>query len=101
MNGFRSAFEIVGTQSAAAMDVSDQGLYFVDDAATTGGDTHLWPEINGRIAGGLADELDHFVKATLSGAPYAQHYREALDAIPVLDALARSAASNAPVDVTR
>ncbi len=61
MNGFRSAFEIVGTQSAAALDVSDQGLSFVTDAGTTGGDTHLWPEINGRIAGGLADEIDHFV----------------------------------------
>jgi predicted dehydrogenase len=101
MNGFRSAFEIVGTLSAAAMDVSDQGLYFVDDAATTGGDTHLWPEINGRIGGALADELDHFVKATLTRAPYRQHYREALDAIPVLDALARSAATNAVVEVVR
>ena len=101
MNGFRSAFEIVGTRTAAALDVSDQGLYFTDDAATTGGDTHLWPEINGRIGGGLADELDHFLKATLSGAPYLQHYREAYDAIPVLDALAESARSGQPVDVRR
>ncbi len=101
MNGFRSAFEIVGTKTAAALDVSDQGLYFTDDTATAGGDTHLWPEINGRIAGGLADELDHFVTATLSGAPYAQHYSEAYDAIPVLDALALSAKTNAPVDVMR
>ncbi len=101
MNGFRSAFEIVGTRSAAAMDVSDQGLYFVDDAGTQGGDTHLWPEVNGRIGGALADELDHFVKATLAGTPYHQHHREALAAIPVLDALARSAASGAPVDVVR
>ncbi len=93
MNGFRSAFEIVGTRSAAALDVTDQGLYFVDDAATQGGDTHLWPEVNGRIAGALADELDHFIKATLAGTPYRQHYREAFDAIPVLDALARSAAT--------
>lgn len=101
MNGFRSAFEIVGTMSAAALDVSDQGLYFTDDAATTGGDTHLWPEINGRIAGDLANEIDHFVKATLSGTPYLQHYQEAFDAIPVLDALAASARSGVPVDVAR
>ncbi len=67
----------------------------------TGGDTHLWPEINGRIGGGLADELDHFLKATLSGAPYPQHYREAYDAIPVLDAVAESAHSGQPVDVRR
>lgn len=101
MSGFRSAFEIIGTKSATALDVADQGLYFVDDAGTSGGDTHLWPEINGRIAGGLADELDHFVKATMSGAPYVQDYREAFDAIPVLDALAESARRREPVDVVR
>lgn len=101
MNGFRSAFEIVGTRSAAALDVSDQGLYFVTDAGTTGGDTHLWPEINGRIGGGLADEIGHFVTATLIGTPYLQHYTEAFDAIPVLDALAESARSGQPVAVVR
>lgn len=101
MNGFRSAFEIVGTRSAAALDVSDQGLSFVTDGGTTGGDTHLWPEINGRIAGGLADEIDHFITATLAGKPYLQHYREALDAVPVLDALAESARSGHPVSVLR
>jgi predicted dehydrogenase len=101
MNGFRSAFEIVGTRSAAALDVSDQGLSFITDVATTGGDTHLWPEINGRIAGGLADEISHFVTATLAGTPYHQDCREALDAIPVLDALAESARSAQPVDVLR
>lgn len=101
MNGFRSAFEIVGTKSAAALDVSDQGLYFVDDDGTTGGDTHLWPEINGRIAGGLGDEINHFVNATLNGAPYVQHYKEAYDAIPVLDALAESARTGVAVDVVR
>jgi predicted dehydrogenase len=101
MNGFRSAFEIVGTRSAAALDVSDQGLYFVTDSGTRGGDTHLWPEINGRIAGGLADEIGHFVAATLAGTPYLQHYSEAFDAIPVLDALAESARSGQPVAVSR
>ena len=101
MNGFRSAFEVVGTRSAAALDVADQGLSFVTDTGTTGGDTHLWPEINGRIAGGLADEIGHFVTATLADAPYLQHYREAFDAIPVLDALAESARTGQPVAVAR
>jgi len=101
MNGFRSAFEVVGTRSAAALDVADQGLSFVTDTGTTGGDTHLWPEINGRIAGGLADEIGHFVRATLADAPYLQHYREAFDAIPVLDALAESARTGQPVAVAR
>lgn len=101
MNGFRSAFEIVGTKAAAELDVADQGLHFVDDTTTTGGDTHLWPELNGRVAGALAREIDHFIKATLRSIPYAQHHHEALAAIPVLDALAQSARSGVPVDVLR
>ena len=64
MNGFRSSLEIVGTKSAAYLDCADQGFYVVEDGGTSGGDTHLWPEINGRIVGDLADELDHFIKAT-------------------------------------
>jgi predicted dehydrogenase len=101
MNGFRSRFEIVGSKSAAYLDCTDQGFFTVDDAGTRGGDTHLWPEINGRITGDLADEIDHFVKSSLSGHPYIQHYREAFDAIPVLDALAESARSGLATDVER
>ena len=82
-------------------DCTDQGFYVVDDAGTAGGDTHLWPEINGRIVGDLADALDHFIKASLSGKPYLQDFREAFDAIPVLDALAQSARTGLPVDVAR
>jgi predicted dehydrogenase len=101
MNGYRAAFEIVGTRSAAYLDVADQGFYAVVDAGTTGGDTHLWPEINGRIVGDLADEIAHFVDATLAGRPYLQHHSEALAAIPVLDALAESARTGEAVAVKR
>jgi predicted dehydrogenase len=101
MNGYRAALEIVGTRAAAYLDVADQGFYSVSDGRTTGGDTHLWPEINGRIVGDLADEIAHFVNATLAGQPYRQHYREAFDAIPVLDALAQSARTGQPVEVMR
>jgi predicted dehydrogenase len=101
MNGYRAALEIVGTKSAAYLDCTDQGFYRVNDDRTTGGDTHLWPEINGRIVGDLADELAHFVDAVLDGKPFVQDWRDALDAIPVLDALTRSAASGLPVTVER
>jgi predicted dehydrogenase len=101
MNGYRAILEIVGTRTAAYMDCSDQGFFEVSDVGVTGGDTHLWPEINGRIVGDLADELHHFVEATRAGKPYVQDYREAYDAIPVLDALARSAATGQPVEVAR
>ena len=101
MNGFKSSLEIVGTQSAAYLVCSDQGFYEVFSDRTVGGDTHLWPEINGRIVGDLADELKHFVDAVLNDRPFIQHYREAFDTIPVLDALALSARTKAVVTVER
>lgn len=101
MNGFRSSLEVVGTKAAAYLDCTDQGFYVVEDGGTSGGDTHLWPEVNGRIAGDLADEIDHFVRASLSGRSYMQDYREAFDATPVLDALAESARTGFPVQVAR
>jgi predicted dehydrogenase len=100
-NGYRASFEVVGTRAAAWMDVTDQGFWTVDDLHVAGGDTHLWPEVQGRIVGDLFDELFHFTTALLSGAPFAQDPREALAAIPVLDALALSAESGAPVEVDR
>jgi predicted dehydrogenase len=101
VNGYRAALEIVGTRSAAYLDVTDQGFYRVGEAATTGGDTHLWPEINGAIVGDLRDEIAHFVDAVRRGGRFVQDYREALAAIPVLDALAESARLGIPVDVIR
>ena len=101
MNGYRAALEVVGERAAASLDVTDQGFAVVDDSGTTGGDTHLWPEINGRIVGDLADELSHFVSAVQTGAPFVQPYQEALAAIPVLDALAQSASVDQPVVVRR
>lgn len=101
MNGYRASFEIVGTNAAAYLDCSDQGYFAINDNCTSGGDTHLWPEINGRIVGDLSDEIDHFIKASISGAPYIQNHCEAFDAIPVLDALKQSATTGAPADVVR
>lgn len=101
MNGYRAALEIVGKRAAAYLDCSDQGFYTVAQEGTSGGDTHLWPEINGRIVGDLADEIDHFIMATLRDEPYLQPWQEAFDAIPVLDALASSALSGEVVTVDR
>jgi predicted dehydrogenase len=101
MNGYRAALEIVGTRAAAYLDVADQGFNTVSDTGTTGGDTHLWPDVNGRIVGDLADEIAHFVDATLTGSPYLQPHREAFDAIPVLDALHQSARTGLPTEVRR
>jgi len=99
--GYHAAFEVIGTKDAALLDVRDQGFQVITAEGPRAADTHLWPEINGRITGDLRDELAHFAEAVLSGAPFVQDYREALSAIRVLDAIAASIDRDAPVAVVR
>ena len=100
-NGYYVHFEVVGTRAASFLDVRDQGFHVVTEAGSSGGDTHLWPEINGLIAGILKDELMHFATAVLEGRPFVQDYRDALDAIRVIDAIFGSVETSAPVEVSR
>ena len=99
--GYHAAFEVIGTRSAALLDVRDQGFQVITEGGPIAADTHLWPEINGRITGDLRDELMHFAEAVRTGAPFAQDYRDALDAIRVLDALFASLEQDRPVAVVR
>ena len=98
-SGYHAAFEVIGTRSAALLDVRDQGFQVISDDGPTAPDTHLWPEINGRITGDLRDELQHFAEAVQTAAPFVQDYREALAAVRVLDAIFASLEQDRPVAV--
>jgi predicted dehydrogenase len=100
-NGYWVHFEAVGTKGASFLEVRDQGLHIVTADGSQGADTHLWPEINGEITGILKDELMHFATAVLKDRPFVQDWREAEDAIRVIDAIFASIDSAAPVDVAR
>jgi predicted dehydrogenase len=100
-SGYHAAFEVIGTKNAALLDVRDQGFHVISDEGPTAADTHLWPEINGKITGDLRDELLHFAEAILAGEPFAQDYREAEAAIQVIDALFASIEQDKPIDVIR
>ncbi len=89
----------MGTKTATYLDVRDQGFATISATGLTGSDTHLWPEINGRIVGDLRDEIGHFAEAVLDGKPFVQPYQDALAAIRVLDALFESVRTDAPVNV--
>ena len=100
-SGYHAAFEVIGTRNAALLDVRDQGFHIISADGPAAADTHLWPEINGKITGDLRDELLHFAEAIQSGEPFVQDYKEALSAIQVLDALFASIELGQPVDVVR
>lgn len=100
-SGYHAAFEVIGTRNAALLDVRDQGFHVISAEGPTAADTHLWPEINGKITGDLRDELLHFAEAVLAGEPFVQDYREAEAAIQVIDALFASIGQGKPIDVIR
>lgn len=100
-SGYYVHFEVVGTKSAALLDVRDQGFQVVSAEGPRSADTHLWPEINGKIVGDLRDELMHFAEAVRNGAPFVQDYRDAQDAIRVIDAIFASVDQGVPVSVSR
>lgn len=99
--GYYAALELVGTKSAALLEVYDQGLHFIGDSWIVQPDTHLWPEINGRIVGALRDELLHFTEAVLSGSEFLTPVEAAIQAVRVLDALSASIEKGAPVSVAQ
>ncbi len=100
-SGYHAAFEVIGTRNAALLDVRDQGFHVISAEGPTAADTHLWPEINGKITGDLRDELLHFAEAVLASEPFVQDYREAEAAIQVIDALFASIGQGKPIDVIR
>ncbi|MFO1037565.1 MAG: Gfo/Idh/MocA family oxidoreductase [Geminicoccaceae bacterium] len=99
--GYLAQLEVIGTETAAFLDVRDQGLWFVGADGPKGADTHLWPEINGRIVGDLRDEVLHFAEAVITGRPFVQDWKDARDAIFVIDALFASLNEGGPVEVRR
>lgn len=100
-SGYYVHFEVVGTKAASFLDIRDQGFHTITMDGSSAGDTHLWPEINGKIVGDLRDELMDFASAILDDRPFVQDWREALDAIRVIDALFASIEKGAPVEVLR
>ena len=100
-NGYHAHLEVVGTEAAALIEVRDQALWMVDEVTVKMPDAHLWPEINGRITGDLRDEVLHFATALLDRQPFVQDWRDALDAVLVLDAIRASLESGTPEPVSR
>ena len=98
-SGYTVGFDVVGKDSAAHLDVYDQGLQFIGADSVTQPDTHLWPEVNGQIVGALRDEVMHFADAILNDKPFVEPLDRALQAVRVLDALFASIDSGAPADV--
>ncbi|MBA2598663.1 MAG: Gfo/Idh/MocA family oxidoreductase [Chloroflexia bacterium] len=61
---------VIGTTGVVSLDFTPMNLYGVDaDEGWKLPDTRHWPVINGRLAGAIRNETDHFLTSVQNGTP--------------------------------
>jgi myo-inositol 2-dehydrogenase/D-chiro-inositol 1-dehydrogenase len=94
-SGINARLEVVGTLGSVAVDTHDHGLRVVGVTGMTLPDGLHWPETNQRIAGDLADEVNHFVVSVCNDKEFLVPVADAVRNVAVNDAIIRSIKSNA------
>lgn len=97
--GIDGRLELMGTEGTVGVDVRDHGLSVFGPGGLSTPDALHWPETNGRIRGGLAAEVRHFVAALREERDFLVPVEDALAGVAVNDAILRSVTSGAPEDV--
>ena len=94
-SGIDARLEVVGTLGRIDVDTHDHGLTVLGPSGLTLPDGLHWPEVNGRITGNLADEVNHFVRGVCYDQDFLVTVDEAMRNVAVNDAIMRSLQSNA------
>lgn len=90
--------EVVGTEGTARVALDDGSRLWTDAGAVSA--NGLWPAVHGRMAGAIRRELEHFCDCARRREPSPLvPVEDAVAAVGVADAIVRSAAEGAPVDV--
>lgn len=95
-----ASLQAVGTGGAVFIDGSNHGLSVMNADAFSEPDLTHWPVILDRVGGDLAASLDHFIRSVREGAAPQLTLDQARHAQAMVDAAKRSAASNAPTQLT-
>jgi myo-inositol 2-dehydrogenase/D-chiro-inositol 1-dehydrogenase len=94
-SSINARLEIVGTLGSVEVDTHDHGLRVLGSSGLALPDGLHWPDVNKRITGDLADELDHFLRAISDGQDFAVSLDDAMRNVAVNDAILRSLETNA------
>ncbi len=81
------------------VDTRDHGLRVAATSGLSLPDGLHWPEVNGRMVGDLADEVNHFVRSVCEDKDFLVPVADAVRNVAVNDAILRSIQSNAPETV--
>jgi myo-inositol 2-dehydrogenase/D-chiro-inositol 1-dehydrogenase len=94
-SGIDARLEVVGTLGRIDVDTHDHGLTVLGQSGLTLPDGLHWPEVNGRITGNLAEEVNHFVRGVCDDQDFLVTLDDAMRNVAVNDAIMRSLQSNA------
>lgn len=98
-----TGFTVVGTDGWLRVEQGQTGLEcHAGDASGTGRlsvDTSFWPEVHGRPAGALTNELEHFLDCVRTGTPPVISLDDAIEALRLSLAMEAAAASGSTVDM--
>ncbi len=98
-SGISARLEVVGTLGFVEVDTRDHGLRVAATSGLSLPDGLHWPEVNGRMVGDLADEVNHFVRSVCEDKDFLVPVADAVRNVAVNDAILRSIQSNAPETV--
>lgn len=101
-SGIVSHAEVMGTKGIGYVEIFEQGLrLFTEGSGVVFPDTLHWPEVNGRVSGDLAAEIEHFVTAVLEGREFLMSTADAIKAVEVIEAIQESIRSGQAVALGR
>jgi predicted dehydrogenase len=88
--------ELVGTEGTIEIDARDHGLRILGEGNYRIPDGLHWPEVNGKICGDLAAEMENFLLCLETGNEFVVPVKDAMRAVAVNDAILRSVKSGQP-----
>lgn len=92
--------DVFGRKGTASLDLRTMNLVAVDAQGWRMPETRHWPRLDGRVAGALREESDHFVRCLTTGETPRSSGRTARDAVAICRAVHRSLDQGGAVEVT-
>lgn len=92
---------VIGTQSAAFMDMCETGFQIYTEDVKQELDTSVLAEIGGKMKGIYNEEIGHFADAVLNNKEFEMPTTDAIDAIKVIEGILESIETGKPVEICR
>ena len=95
-----ATLELVGTMQSAHLNLLDSGLTIWSPRRSEHAEAGLWPELHGRTAGALREEIAHFVDCVRTSRPSdVASVPDAVEGLRIAEAIIASAESGQEIEL--